>query len=208
MNLFNIFVDFGAPVILQSDNGREFVAEIIEELKLIWPGMNIVHVKPRHPQSQGSNERRNQDIKKMVSIWLQENNSKQWSQAIKFVKVQKNCATHWGIKAAPYKCLFGIDLNVGIASVNIPKHILETLRTEEDLELLNNSSSLNKSLPESEAPAIDSPLESDEANLNDTDQPFPDRVLLAQNERKRIRTEEIRKDCKISLDKQASKMLK
>lgn len=29
-HLLQIFVDFGAPLILQSDNGREFTAEIIQ----------------------------------------------------------------------------------------------------------------------------------------------------------------------------------
>ena len=29
VRVFEIFVDFGAPIILQSDNGREFVAEVI-----------------------------------------------------------------------------------------------------------------------------------------------------------------------------------
>ena len=38
-----IFIDFGAPKILQSDNGREFVAEVILELKKIWPSMLIIN---------------------------------------------------------------------------------------------------------------------------------------------------------------------
>ena len=29
-NLLQIFIDFGAPVILQSDNGQEFTAQVIE----------------------------------------------------------------------------------------------------------------------------------------------------------------------------------
>ena len=42
LRVFEIFIDFGAPLILQSDNGREFVAEIITELKLIWPDLKLV----------------------------------------------------------------------------------------------------------------------------------------------------------------------
>jgi hypothetical protein len=53
---------FGAPHILQSDNGREFTAEIIKELKVLWPDLAIFHGKPRHPQSQGSVERSIADI--------------------------------------------------------------------------------------------------------------------------------------------------
>ena len=56
--LLDKFLLFGAPAILQSDNGREFTAEIIEELKTIWSTLVLVHGKPRHPQSQCSVERR------------------------------------------------------------------------------------------------------------------------------------------------------
>ncbi|KAK4326939.1 hypothetical protein Pmani_002543 [Petrolisthes manimaculis] len=52
--LLDIFLLFGAPQILQSDNGSEFTAQVIEELKLLWPSLIMVHGKPRHPQSQGA----------------------------------------------------------------------------------------------------------------------------------------------------------
>ena len=52
--LLDIFLLFGAPHILQSHNGREFTANIIKELKDMWPDCTLVHGKPRHPQSQGS----------------------------------------------------------------------------------------------------------------------------------------------------------
>ena len=63
--LMDIFLLFGAPHILQSDNGSEFTAPIISELMELWPELVIVHGKPRHPQSHGSVERANYDIKDM-----------------------------------------------------------------------------------------------------------------------------------------------
>jgi IS30 family transposase len=63
MQILDIFLLFGAPNILQSDNGAEFTASIISQLKDLWPECKIVHGKPRHPQSQGSVERANADIK-------------------------------------------------------------------------------------------------------------------------------------------------
>ena len=35
--LLCIFLDIGAPHILQSDNGRKFTAEVIRELSTLWP---------------------------------------------------------------------------------------------------------------------------------------------------------------------------
>ncbi|KRZ82951.1 KRAB-A domain-containing protein 2 [Trichinella sp. T8] len=52
--LLEIFLTFGAPSILQSDNGREFSNAIIAELKTCWPELKLVTGRPRHPQSQVS----------------------------------------------------------------------------------------------------------------------------------------------------------
>jgi len=47
--LMDIFLLFGAPQIMQSDNGSEFTVAVISELKLLWPDLLMVHVNPRHP---------------------------------------------------------------------------------------------------------------------------------------------------------------
>jgi hypothetical protein len=49
--LLDIFTLFGAPAILQSDNGREFVNKIISELCTMWKDLKIVYGKLRHSQS-------------------------------------------------------------------------------------------------------------------------------------------------------------
>ena len=73
--LLDIFLLFGAPAILQSDNGSEFTAQVITELRQMWPQLKLVHGKPRHPQSQGSVERTNADIKDMLVAWMNDNNT-------------------------------------------------------------------------------------------------------------------------------------
>ena len=68
-HLLDIFSLFGFSHILQSDNGRGF--KNINPATLIrdkWPECKIVHGKPRHPQSQGSVERVNKDIKKVLMV--------------------------------------------------------------------------------------------------------------------------------------------
>jgi len=60
--LTDIFCMFGVPFILNSDNDREFSNKIIQNLADMWPGMKLVHAKPRYSQSQGSVERSNQDV--------------------------------------------------------------------------------------------------------------------------------------------------
>ncbi|XP_025198496.1 KRAB-A domain-containing protein 2-like, partial [Melanaphis sacchari] len=86
-NLIDIFCIFGAPCILQSDNGREFVNHIINDLVLMWDDLKIVHGKPRHSQSQGSVERANQDIEKIIYAWMEENQSRKWSEGLRFLSI-------------------------------------------------------------------------------------------------------------------------
>ncbi|XP_045451043.1 KRAB-A domain-containing protein 2-like [Melitaea cinxia] len=66
-HLNDIFLTIGMPCILQSDNGREFVNNVISELA-------------RHSQSQGSVERANQDIENMIGSWMNDNVSTKWSE--------------------------------------------------------------------------------------------------------------------------------
>ncbi|XP_064079514.1 SCAN domain-containing protein 3-like [Macrobrachium nipponense] len=109
--LLDIFLLFGAPAILQSDNGSEFTAHVITELKDLWPDLIIVHGKPRHPQSQGSVERANGDIKDMLIAWMSGNNTQDWSIGLRFVQNMKNSGYHYhsGIQHTPYKAMFGCD---------------------------------------------------------------------------------------------------
>ena len=134
--LMDIFLLLGAPVILQSDNGAEFTAAVIEELKLLWPDLLIVHGKPRHPQSQGSVERLNSDVKDMLVAWLADNQSTAWPSGLKFVQFQKNSSFHSGINQSPYECLFGMKPQCGLRSTPLPDDVLQTVITEDDLARL------------------------------------------------------------------------
>lgn len=47
-NLVDVFCLLSAPLLLHSDNGREFVNQIVGELTLMWPGLKLLRGKPRH----------------------------------------------------------------------------------------------------------------------------------------------------------------
>ncbi|XP_070183106.1 uncharacterized protein [Littorina saxatilis] len=132
--LLDIFLLFGAPQILQSDNGAEFCAKVITELKELWPDLVLVHGKPRHPQSQGSVERANSDIKDMMTTWMADNSTTNWTVGLKFVQFQKNNSYHSGIKQTPFAALFGADAKIGLTSSSIPNEVLQRLQSEDDLQ--------------------------------------------------------------------------
>jgi len=110
--LMDIFCMFGAPFILQSDNGREFANKIIQNLADMWPGMKVVHGKPRYSQSQGSVERSNQDVQDMLVAWMSDNNMKIWSEGLWFIQNKKHRALHSGIQTSPYEAMFGMTQKI------------------------------------------------------------------------------------------------
>ncbi|CAG4965256.1 unnamed protein product [Colias eurytheme] len=115
IELVKIFMIFGAPYILQSDNGREFTEKIIEELTTIWPECKIVHGSPRRPQKQVevSVERSNQDVDNMLRMWMNDNNSTNWSVGCYHVQYKKNVSFHHILGRSPYKALFGCNPKSG-----------------------------------------------------------------------------------------------
>ena len=58
-----VFPYIGVPKILQSDNGREFVNEVVKETLSLWSGeVTIINGRPRHSQSQGLVEKGNHAV--------------------------------------------------------------------------------------------------------------------------------------------------
>lgn len=100
----------------------------------MWEELKIVHGKPRYSQSQGSVERANQDIQNILATWLADNNSRKWSEGLKFVQFMKNRSFHHGTKRSPYEAMFGTHAKVGLKSTQIPTDLNSTLKSEEDLE--------------------------------------------------------------------------
>lgn len=131
--VLDYFLTFGASAILQSDNGKEFVNSIINELKNLWPELKIVHGRPRHPQSQGSVERANGEVKKLLGVWIRETKCTKWAQGIKFVQFQYNKSHNRGTKNNPFKTLFGIDAPIGLKATNIPSSKWNEINSDDDL---------------------------------------------------------------------------
>ena len=108
--LIDIFSVIGCPKILQCDNGLEFNFD--DELKAIWKDIKIIHGRPRHPQSQGSVERANQDIQQMLRCWLSDNVTTDWVKGLPFVQMQKNNAYNRTISCSPYFAVFGRNMSI------------------------------------------------------------------------------------------------
>ena len=84
------------------------------------PALVMVHGKARHPQSQGSVERANGDLKGMLVARFANNDTHNRVTGIKCVQFQKNSAHHSGIKCSPCSALFGKEVRVGLTMSSLP----------------------------------------------------------------------------------------
>ena len=112
-----IFCLIGLRHILQSDNGREFkninLASMIKEL---WPGCKFIHGKPRHPESQGSVERVNREIKKVLGSLMRKANDPCWVTYVPLAQNSINTSPHSTLEnRTPYRVLFGRDPVKGLS---------------------------------------------------------------------------------------------
>ncbi len=94
--LYEIMGMFGAPAIIQSDNGKEFRNSVITSLKTLWPSIEIIHGRPRRPQTQGSVERANGDVQNILGSWMRTNKSTNWAIALPIIANIKNRKFHSG----------------------------------------------------------------------------------------------------------------
>ena len=104
--IVELFCTFGPAKILQSDNGREFTASVIEDIKKLWPDVIIIHGRPRHPQSQGLIERGNGDLQLKLGKWM-DTNGENWSKGLKFVIHTINTSVSRITSKSPYEVVFG-----------------------------------------------------------------------------------------------------
>jgi hypothetical protein len=102
----------------------------------MWNDIKTVHGKAGHSESQGSVERANHDIEKMLATWMETNNTTKWSEGIRFVQTMKNRAYHERIKCSPYEAMLGVCMKLGIAKFVVPSNLISNITTEEDLNKL------------------------------------------------------------------------
>ncbi len=102
--LLDVFVTFGFPKIIQSDNGREFKNILLGA----WESMGLFeHRKstPYHPRCNGIVERANSDIIRMLKA-LCKGKTTAWDQYLGLVQFYKNTITTRSHQSSPFALMF------------------------------------------------------------------------------------------------------
>lgn len=109
---------------------RQFLDEVISEIKKLWPECLMVKGSPRRKEANGGIERLNQTVENKIGTILKDHGSKKWATLCKLVQWRVNTQQHSSVKAMPYQLLTGQRPRVGISGLPIAKELLETLTTE------------------------------------------------------------------------------
>lgn len=104
--LILLFSQYSPPKKLQSDNGSEFIADVI---KIVCGKLNvkIIHGAPYKPSTQGKVERFNQTLEREIGKYLTGQQVKRWVDILECITRSYNLTYHTTIKMILFKALFG-----------------------------------------------------------------------------------------------------
>jgi hypothetical protein len=122
--LHDIFMNFGPPDILQSDNGAEFVNSRVKDLCAKY-NVKFIQGRAYHPQTNGLVEKANQFAKKKLSAWIAGRHKDiDWLPGLKEVQFAINTQVRKTIKSSPYKLLFNRSPIADASLVPMPDKML------------------------------------------------------------------------------------
>ena len=75
----------------------------------------------------------------MLVAWISNNNTKTWSEGLRFIQNKKNLALHSGIKTSPYEAMFGMAQRIGLGDSPLTEDMYSSIETEEELEQVFNA---------------------------------------------------------------------
>jgi hypothetical protein len=156
--LLKIFTFIGPPMILQSDNGKEFssaamtatqrleenrgrcegllddlLIKVIDEIKKLWPDCRMVRGSARHSELNGGVECVSRTLEEKLGAWMRETGNINWSIGCRLMMWRYNTQTHRTVDDVLYNLLFGHMPRVGISNLPLANELINTLATEAQL---------------------------------------------------------------------------
>ncbi|CAF2059662.1 unnamed protein product [Rotaria magnacalcarata] len=104
--LLNQFYTFGPSCILQSDNGKEFVTQIINKMRKTWVDLVILNGKIPPVEARALIEHDNRTLVIALEKWMQHNHTDNWSKGLGPVVYAINTSLVKITNKTPFEVIF------------------------------------------------------------------------------------------------------
>lgn len=135
-----IYMKFGVPETIHSDNGTQFTAKGFKEMIKTY-NINHIQTAPYSPQS-NSSERVNQSILAAIRAYL-EKDHRDWDLYLTEIECSLRSSVHSAIGMTPFFALFGFEMYTNGADYKLAKklksltdHQIQGLNKTDKLELI------------------------------------------------------------------------
>jgi hypothetical protein len=130
-----VFMRHGSPNVLISDNGHEFVNQILEHINAIYKVKHIT-TSGYHPQANGLVENHNQTLKNQLKAFANEQQNN-WDEHLDTVQFAYNTTVHSATGFSPHMMLYGREAKqphedwIGKFTKikSLPKYVNELVKT-------------------------------------------------------------------------------
>ena len=109
---------FGMPIVIHSDQGREFENKIMQELCILC-GSHKTRTTPYHPESDGMVERFNRTLLMMLAMFAGKNRE-DWDDLLPAVMMTYRSSVHESTGFSPYRLMFGEECTLPM-DIGLPK---------------------------------------------------------------------------------------
>ena len=107
---------FGMPIVIHSDQGREFENRIMQELCILC-GSHKTRTTPYYPESDGLVERFNRTLLMMLAMFASKNRE-DWDDLLPAVMMAYRSSVHESTGFSPYRLMFGeectLPMDIGL----------------------------------------------------------------------------------------------
>ena len=114
----HIVCRFGMPIVIHSDQGREFENRIMQELCILC-GSHKTRTTLYHPQSDGLVERFNRTLLMMLAMFASKNRE-DWDDLLPAVMMAYRSSVHQSTGFSPYRLMFGEECTLPM-DIGLPK---------------------------------------------------------------------------------------
>ena len=109
---------FGMPIVIHSDQGREFENKIMQELCILC-GSHKTRTTPYQPESDGMVERFNRTLLMMLAMFAGKNRD-DWDDLLPAVMMAYRSSVHESTGFSPYRLMFGEECTLPM-DIGLPK---------------------------------------------------------------------------------------